>query len=379
MKVASFLVILALGAGAVTFLVLAKPQPIHKEKAQQARVVRSVVAEALSLDLTVKTQGVVRSKQMISLVPQVAGQIIEVSDNFVAGGHFKKGDVILRIDPRDYDVAVISAQSKVVEAQQRLDLEKAESDLARTEWQMLGKGDASPLTLRMPQLADARAKVKAAKAALDMAGINLERSVIRAPFTGMLSEKMVDLGQYLTPGGTIGKYYSTEILEIRLPLSGHDYAQINPKALDAGTLPVTLYGDFGTGKNVWQGRIVRSEGLIDVKSRILYIVGELKGEEILSRDQKNRLNIGQFVSAEVKGRSLTNVFKLPREVLRQGNQLLVIDSQMKLRTRMITVIESNDKFIVVSDGIKQGDIICTSLLGIAVEGLLVSLDESATS
>lgn len=374
-RVILLLVILALGGGASAVLILTKPKAEHKEISTKARVIRTVTAQTASLSLMVQTQGQVRSKQMINIVPQVAGQIVAVSDDFVAGGHFNKGDVILRIDPRDYEVAVVSAEAKVVEAQQRLDLERAESDLARSEWAMLGKGEASSLTLRVPQLADAEAKVKAANAALDMAQLNLERSVIRAPFTGLLSEKKVDLGQYLTPGGTIAIYHSTEILEVRLPLSGHDYAQIGQNVLTTGTLPVSLYGGFGGEENIWQGRIVRSEGLIDAKSRLLYIVAELKGDEILSRDHKTPLSIGQFVSAKIKGRSLEGVFKLPREVLRQGNQLLVVDGDMKLRTHMVKVLEANSKYIVVEGGIHAGDIICTSQLGIAVEGLLVSFDE----
>lgn len=374
-RLGSILIVLLAGAGLSALLVFAKPEAEQKDTTTKARLIRTVVAQTTSMGLTVTTQGMVRSKQTINIVPQVGGQIVDVSDNFVAGGFFRKGDVILRLDPRDYEVAVVSAQAKVVEARQRLDLEKAESDLARSEWKMLGKGEASSLTLRVPQLADAEAKVKAAIAARDMAGLNLERSVIRAPFTGLLSEKMVDLGQYMTPGSNIGKYHSTEVLEVRLPLSGHDIAQIDLNALKDGTIPVTLSGDFGGVQNVWQGRVVRTEGLIDAKSRILYVVAELKGAQIFSEGKQIPINIGQFVSANIEGRSLEGIFKLPREVLRQGNQLLVVDDQMKLRTRMVEVIESNSEYIVVSKGLKAGDIICTSQMGIAVDGLLVSFDE----
>ena len=385
-KVLSILlpVVIVLGAvGASALLVMAKPEPEKKDVAEIARNIRVFTAHQSRVTLSVNTQGTVQAKQRINLVPQVSGQVVYVSDKFVAGGLFKKGEVILRLDPRDYQYALTSAAARVTESQQVLVRERAEASLAKTEWDLLGHGDASDLTLRKPQLADAEAKLNAAQADLHIAELNLERSEIRAPFNGLLTSKEVDLGQFLSPGSKIGKYYSTDVLEVRLPLSSRDLAQFDIAKFYTGTpdLDVILTGQFAGEKNVWQGKIVRTEGLVDSKTRIMFVVAQLKGEQLQSLHSHMPLSIGQFVSAEIEGRVYDSAFKLPRDVLRQGNQILVVDKDKKLQTRTVKVVESNRKFVVVTEGIQEGDIICKSQLGVDVDGLLVKydLEQGATS
>jgi len=374
-KIWPALLVLLVGTGLSIVLVKAKPEPEKKEVEELARSVRAVTATTGDVSLTVKSQGTILSKQVIELVPQVSGQITYVSDKFVAGGRFGKGEVILRIDPRDYEYAVISAEARVTESRQRLEQEKAEAALAKSEWEMLGEGEASDLTLRKPQLADARAKVKAAEANLKTAELNLERATIRAPFTGLMTEKTVDLGQFVSPGSKLGKYYSTEILEVRLPLSNRDLGQFDMARLQSGAdkLKVTLTGQFANKQNSWNGMIVRSEGVIDTKTRVLYVVAELKGEQLKSLEDGSPASIGQFVSARIEGRSLKKVITLPREVLRQGDRVLVVDENDKLRTRMVKVAEVNRDHVVISEGLKAGDVVCLSQLGLAVDGLLVKV------
>ena len=139
-------------------------------------------------------------------------------------------------------------------------------------------------------------------------------------------------------------------------------------------LGVTLTGQFANKTSTWRGRVVRTEGVIDVNSRILYVVAELKGEELYSLEDRTPITIGQFVSAEIEGRAFENVVKLPRESLRQGNQVLVVDQDNKLRTRMVNVLEANSEFVVISSGVNDGDIVNMSQLGISVDGLLVETD-----
>lgn len=359
-------------------LVQAKPQPEKKPAAEIARNVRVVTAHEGTVSLSVHTQGTVKSKQQIGLMPQVSGQVIQVADNFVAGGRFKKGEVILRLDPRDYEYEVTSARSRVVESQQVLVREQAEAALAKTEWDLLGHGEASDLTLRKPQLADAEAKLNAAQASLKKAELSLQRTEIRAPFDGILISKEVDFGQFIGAGTRIGEYYSTDVLEVRLPLSSRDLSQLDARALQSGTsdLHVTLKGTFAGIENTWKAKITRTEGLIDSKTRILYAVAELSGDEIFSTDSKMPISIGQFVSAEVEGRQFNKVFKLPRDVLRQGNKVLVVDKENKLHSRTVSVAESNREFIVITAGLQEGDIICKSQLGLDVDGLLVKFEGS---
>ncbi|MFC7048324.1 efflux RND transporter periplasmic adaptor subunit [Emcibacter nanhaiensis] len=365
--------VLALGVVASVGLVKAKPEPEKKEHVVEARKVRVVTAHADATRLSVETQGTVQPKQMIDLTPRVSGNIVYVSDKFVAGGTFKKGETILRIDARDYEAAVTSAEARVAEARQRLAQEQQEAALAKEEWELLGQGEASDLVLRKPQLADAEAKLKAAEAALYTARLDLERTDITAPFNGILTEKFVDLGQYMSPGSKMGMYYSTDVLEVRLPLTNRDLGKFDLVKLqnNKADLKVTLTGTFANKNYTWKGRIARSEGVIDTKSRILYVVAELKGDELYSVENGLRMTIGQFVSAEIEGRAYANVYQLPRQALRQGDSVLVVDADNKLRTRKVEVLESTREHIVVANGIKEGDKVCISQLGIAVDGTLV--------
>lgn len=378
-------VIIIAVAGLTSFaLVMAKPEPEKKKAAEIARHIRAVTAHRDTVTLTVQTQGTVEAKQVIDLVPQVSGQVVYVSKKFVAGGLFKKGEIILRIDPRDYQYTVTSLEAQVAGSRQQLVREQAEAALAKSEWEELGDGGkASDLTLRKPQLADVEAKVKAAEANLHVAQLNLERTEIYAPFNGLLTSKNVDLGQFISVGTKIGKFYSTDVLEVRLPMSNKDLSQFDVAGLRAGrvSLDVTLTGHFADQENHWKARVVRTEGLVNTKTRIMFVVAQLRGDQLLSVNENLPISIGQFVSAEVEGKTYGNIFRLPREVLRQGDEVLVVDKDNKLQSRKVTVVKSTRDYVVITDGLKEGDIVSTSQLGVDVDGLLVQYDlgQGATS
>ncbi|MBL4800336.1 MAG: efflux RND transporter periplasmic adaptor subunit [Emcibacter sp.] len=369
--------IIVVGAIVVSvILVMAKPEPEKKQVAEIARHIRVVSAQAGRVALSVKTQGTVEAKQTIDLVPQVGGQVVYVSEKFVAGGIFKKGEVILRLDPRDYQYAVTSTEARVTESQQLLVRERAEAALAQTEWALLGQGEASDLTLRKPQLADAEARVEAAEADLRVAELRLERTEIRAPFNGLLTMKNVDFGQFVGVGTNVGKLYSTDVVEIRLPMSNKDLSQFDIEGLQSGALQldVVLTGRFADQENHWRGKVVRTEGLVNTKTRVMYVVAQLRGDQLLSVDGKHPISIGQFVAAEVEGWVYEAVFQLPRAVLRQGGQVLVVDKEHKLLTRKVKIVESNRDYVVISEGLEEGDIVCNTQLGVNVDGLLVQYE-----
>ncbi|MBL4601679.1 MAG: efflux RND transporter periplasmic adaptor subunit [Emcibacteraceae bacterium] len=370
------IIVLAIGVGLTSLIVMTGPEPESQKSKILARTIRSIEAKTTDIKLYVQSQGTVVSKQVIDVVPQVAGEVIYVSPKFVAGGRFTKGEVILRIDPRDYELVVITAEASIAERNQRVMQEDAEAALAADEWAQLGQGEASDLTLRKPQREGALAALKSAQASLQRAKLDLDRTEIRAPFDGILTEKMVDFGQFLNRGNKVGTYYSTEVLEVRLPLTNRDISQFDLAGLQTGErqYQVRLAGQFANKENIWNARVIRTEGIIDVRSRILYVVAELTGSELFAISDGMPITIGQFVSAEIEGRSFKNVIRLPRESLRQGNQVLIIDQDNKLRTRMVDVLETNNEYVVIASGVKDGDIVNLSQLGISVDGLLVETE-----
>ena len=253
-KILPGIIVIAVAAGVTSMIFTFKPEPESQKTEILPRTIRAVEARTSDIKLYVASQGTIAAKQVIDVVPQVAGEIQYVSPKFVAGGRFEKGEIIIRIDHRDYELAVITAEASIAERNQRVMQEEAEAELAKTEWEELGQGEASDLTLRKPQREGALAALKSAEASLKRAQLDLERTEIRAPFSGILTEKNVDFGQFLNRGATVGKYYSTEVLELRLPLTNRDIAQFDLSGLQSGNkqYEVRLKGQFANKESTWK-------------------------------------------------------------------------------------------------------------------------------
>ena len=239
-------------------------------------LVRSIKVKLQDVLLTVSSQGTVSPRTESQLVPEVSGRVIWVSPSFAAGGFFEIEEVLLRIDPFDYRQAVVGARADVAGARLRLAQEEAESQVAQREWGDLGRGDATPLTLRVPQLEDTRAALAAAEANLETAERNLERTKLQAPYSGRLRQKLVDVGQFITVGSPVATIYAVDIAEIRLPLPDNELAFINLPLDYRGDVTtrqgprVSLTANFAGREHKWEGRIVRTEGEIDPLSRMVH-------------------------------------------------------------------------------------------------------------
>jgi len=192
--------------------------------------------------------------------------------------------------------------------------ERTETELATSEWQMLGKGETSDLALHKPQMLKVIVQLESVKVNLKRKKLDLERTVIKASFNVLLARKGVDFGQYLNSGLNIGKFYSTEIMEVRLPLSNKELGQLNlNRTNDAdNSLQVTFSASYADKRHTWQSTIVRTEGLIDPQGRIIYLTVELKGKQLYLIDDGTLINISQFVKAVIEGRTFNNIFSLTK-------------------------------------------------------------------
>jgi len=258
--------------------VLKKP----KEKTRNFNTLAVIAdyAKTEDVQLMVRTQGEARPQIEIDLVPEVGGKIVFVSPNFVEGGIFKKGETLLRIEDADFKVAVIRAEANVAQAQQVLVREQAEGEIARQDYAELGRGEPSPLALREPQKAQARASLQAAQAEVEAAKLNLDRTYVRAPFSGRVRTKASDIGQFVTPGSRLGRIFSTDVVEVRLPLSDDQLSKLDlPLAFmarDSATAPaVDLHAIVAGQERHWEGRIVRTDSAYDTSTRALFAIAEV--------------------------------------------------------------------------------------------------------
>ncbi|MEE2793104.1 MAG: efflux RND transporter periplasmic adaptor subunit [Acidobacteriota bacterium] len=334
-----------------------------------------------TIKLTVASQGTVQPRTSSQLVPEISGTIIEVSPSFAVGGFFEAGDMLLQIDPYDYQQAVIAGRSQLAQAELRLSQEQAEAEVARREWEEVGRGAPSALTLREPQVADAEAAVAAAQSALDRAIRDLERAEVLAPYAGRVQSKEVDIGQFVNKGNAVGRVYAVDSAEIRLPLPDEELAYVDVPMSYRGTQQqtgpsVTLAADFAGRRHSWTGRIVRTESEIDAVSRMVHVVAEVNDPYAPGADpNRPPLAAGMFVEAEIEGRTVEDIVVLPWAALRGRDQVLLVDGDDRLRFRQVEVLRSTRDQVIVQAGLFEGERVCVSALDTVTDGMVVRVIE----
>lgn len=322
------------------------------------------------------SQGTVRARTESSLIPEVRGRVLRVSENFQEGAFFEEGDVLLEIDDRDYQAELIVAEAALAQAELAFMQEQARYDQAQRDWERLNPGQvANELALREPQIKQARAAAASAKARMDTAKLNFERCKITAPFAGRVLSKKVDVGQFVTTGNELARIYAVDIAEVRLPLAASQFALLQLPSTYRGSKPtleqgpkVTLTSGIGGQTFDWEGRVVRAEGSIDESSRQIFVVAQIDDPYGFSKEGRPPLKVGTFVEAKIEGAVLENVFVFPRQVFRENSYVLVVDQDKKLTRRSVDVVWETDKEIVASSGLSSGDMLCLTNVPYAVEG-----------
>ena len=329
--------------------------------------------------LSVTSQGTVRPRTESQLVTEIAGRVTWVAPSFAEGGFFELGDVLVKVDPFDYQQVVVSARSQLAQARLRLAQEEAEAEVAAREWEALGRGDPRALTLRKPQLEEARASVAGAEANVERAKRDLERAEIVAPYAGRIRQKDVDIGQFIRVGDTVASIYAVDVAEVRLPLPDEQLAYLDlPLSYRGGSDQpqprVTIRATFAGEAHEWQGRIVRTESEIDPVSRMVHAVAEVSDPYAPGPSQSRPpLAVGMYVEAEIAGRTARDVAVVPRAALRGRDRVLVVDAQDRLSFREIDILRATTDAIYVQRGLAEGDLVVVSPLDAPTEGMRVQL------
>lgn len=378
------------GCAAVTWWLLSNP-PVQEKKEMPPTLVRveGSVLNKTTYELRVSSQGTVQPRTRSTLLPEVSGKIIEISPSFRPGGFFSKDDVLMRLDPLDYETAIVvakaaQAQAEVVQAE-----EQARADQAVENWRAMGRtGTPSALVSRAPQLAKAKADVASAKAQVLKAERDLERTIIRAPYACQVQEQAVDLGQFVGTGTTLGRIFAVDYVEVRLPLPEREsqYLRLPHAFRDQNSttdlsVPVLLRSVIAGKTVMWEGKIVRVEGALDEQTRQATAVAQVTDPYARRADGTPPLTIGAFVEAEIIGDALQDVYIVPRAAVRAGNEIILIDQpQNTLRRMTVDPLVSNEKHIVISANAakapQEGAILCLTPIPFPADGarVLPSID-----
>jgi len=386
-KIFPSILIIALALLGTTAMVMTKTAPESQEDRESATLVKVVSAHSSNITFAVPSQGIVQPRTKTTIVTEVSGLVISVSADFVVGGFFNKGDTLLTLDPIDYQVAVEQSRANVLTAQAVLSREQAMAQQAGREWDLTGKSrsQAPILALRTPYLKEAEAGLLFARAQLKRAERKLQQTIIRAPYTGLVREKLVDVGQYAGIGSTIAKTFAVDYAEVRLPLANADLQFLNlpgatnnrasvDKPSSNNYLQVELSTTIGDNKHRWQASIVRTEGVIDSNTRMHYAIAEITDPYGLQRDATTAaLAMGSFVNARIQGLSFENIIAIPHSVIRGDNKVLIMDEKNQLQIRSIHIIRSDETLSWVDSGLHHGDKIITTALNIPIEGMKLAL------
>lgn len=375
--------IVILLAAILTFGVMVSQNDRPERRApEQAAMLVEATRPVFSHDrFIIDAQGTVQPRTRTTLVSEVAGPIVWLSDDFIAGGLFEAGTDLARIDPSDYEAALLAAEADLAAARATLSDEQARSDAARDDFRRL-YGDSrepSDLTLRLPQVARAEAAVQAQEAAVLRARRNLERTRIRLPYDGMVVRRDTDLGQYVSPGTNLGVAFATDRAEIRLPMSDRDLSFLDlpdRAGRDGLQRPVTLTATVSGRPGQWAATLVRTEGVVDENTRLTYVVAEIDDPYALAaNDGRRALPIGTYVEAAIPGRDTEGLMVVPTEAVHDGNKVYVADANDELQVLTVDIVRKTPERIYIDGQIGPDDRIITTAIPAAVPGMRLRVRE----
>ena len=364
--------ILAVGFLAFVGFSSMKKPPEEKAEVDNTPIVAVESITVAAMTLEVSSYGVVTPKYETTIVAQVNGEIVELSDTFVRGGLVKKGQLLARIDPNDYQAALIEAEANMASARAALEKEVAQGKVAESEWKQITDTSPTELSLRKPQLAQELARVKSAQASVLRAKRNLQRTEITAPYDAMIESRDIGLGSYVGTGTQLGKLLGTAIAEVRLPVADNQLQFLINHGQQA---KVNLVGSYA-GKDIqWQADIARSEGVVDSKSRMSYLVAEIKDPYHLNSGTENTgtpLRFGSYVQANILGKEIASASIVPRYLV-NNNRIAILDGESKLHYAEIDIVRQQGGDVVVSSGLFDGDQMIVSALDYPVNGMKLTL------
>ena len=373
---------LAVSAATTATLLLTQPRLDPSEPEPVAPAVRVMHVNPASERMVVHAQGTVSPRTEADLVPEVSGNVLWISPNLVAGGYFEEDEPLLRIDDRDYRYALERATASV-------DRAVAENEFATFELQRLREMEArnlispSDVETGMRAARVTEAALADARAALNQAELDLSRTELLAPFAGLVRSEQVDPGQFVSRGAAIARLYAVDYVEVRLPIADQQLAYLDIPPMQRGELDeanapeVMLSANFAGQHYKWRGTIVRTEAEIDMRSRMVNAVARVQTtDDAFNNPEYVPPPVGLFVEAEIQGRSADNVVIVPRSVIRNANQVLVVDGDERLRFRTVSIARIYGDDAYIDGGLEKGERVCLTVLQAVIDGMRVEVIEA---
>ncbi|MGK0239743.1 MAG: RND family efflux transporter MFP subunit [Candidatus Pelagisphaera sp.] len=374
------LIIFVIGGGVSYVLLSTGPEITPKEKTSSAKIVQVIPMEPQVLSVAVSAAGSVIPSRKVVIKPQVSGQVIRQSESVTIGGHVRQDDELIRIDSKDYELALAEERSNLEQARFEREVESGRQVIARREWDELqadlDMGDVNQsLVLREPHLRRAEAFMEKATNDIEIAELQLSRTVIKAPFNAMVTEESVEIGQLLSPNSAICELVGTDEfwIQVTIPFSDLKWIRFPNGNQPGAEADVVL--DMGNGESAtWKGRVIRLLSDLDPLGRMARLVISVEDPLGLKKQSSGKLPLllGSYVEVKIAAGDLENTLRVPREALREGNQIWVVGPDNLLKIVQATVLWLEKETVLISNNLEKSDQLVVSDLRVALPEMKVS-------
>jgi RND family efflux transporter MFP subunit len=373
-------VILLVGGGLSVLLISTGPSTTPEEKENSAKIVQTIPVVPHTRSVAVSALGSVIPSRKVIIKPQVSGQVIDQSASLTIGGHVKAGDELIRIDSKDYELALAEVKSNLEQARFEREVESGRQVVAEREWnEIQAELDMEEvnrsLVLREPHLRRAEALMRKATNDIEIAQLQLSRTVIEAPFNAMVVEETVEVGQLLSPGSEICELVGTDEfwIEVKVPFSDLKWIQF-PEGNKPGAKARVILDMGGDDSILWDGQVIRLLSDLDPLGRMAKVIVSVEDPLGLSENSPNNLPLllGNFVEVKIDAGVLEDTLTIPREALHEGNQIWVVGADNLLKILPATILWSEKETLMIANNLSQGETLVVSDLRVALPGMKVA-------
>ncbi|UCG60161.1 MAG: efflux RND transporter periplasmic adaptor subunit [Phycisphaerales bacterium] len=378
----SIVILLIIGFGGCSSLLLiwTGPKTVPEDKTAAAKIVQTIPLVPQTRSVVVSASGSVVPSRKVVIKPQVSGLVIWQSESVVIGGHVKAGDELIRIDPKDYELALAEKQADFEQARFEREVESGRQVIAKREWDELqsdldmGVVNKS-LVLREPHLRRAEALMEKAKNDIEVAKLQRSRTVITAPFNAMLVDESVEVGQLLNPGSDICELVGTDEFWIQATIPFSQLKWVNfPQDGQPGAEALVILDTGDSEPPTWNGRVIRLLSDLDPLGRMARLLVSVNDPLDLLRKSGGKLPLllGSYVEVRIDAGKLEDALTIPRAALREGNQIWVVGDDNLLKIIPVTVLWRETETVLISNDVEEGDRLIVSDLRVAIPGMEVA-------
>lgn len=359
------------------YLLKSSPEAKRRPASKVLPLVSVVPIHRATATESIFVMGTVAAEKAVVLRASVSGTLLFMSDNFSPGNILTEGEMLLRIDPEEYRIAVEKSEATLNRVRADLALEQGRVAMAEAEIKSIEKITGKPfatteLTLRKPQQQQIEAALAEAEADLALAKVQLERTKVSAPFDAVLTQRHVVTGDRVGVGDALATLVGRERfwIEARVPLDRTAF--LRQEGDPDGASQAKIHGLLGTREG-YVSKLFPDLAQGARMARILVVLEDPMG--ILTHAPP--VFIGDYLSMELEGRSLEGGFRIPPGSLREGNRVWLVDGTNSLRMVPVTPVFTDDEgSYILSDLIPDGALLVISDLTLAIDGMQVGMEKT---